>query len=116
MNKNYQQLKQQYQYWGILSDLGGMEFLHIFPDRVVPLKTMLSERATLEGEKGVHGIYKVDLSLLTDTQYNLILEKLHDRSGFSIAGMKHDFEKDGFIPMSSKYISASGTNRLQLFM
>lgn len=115
-NSNYQQLKLKYEYWGHLSELGEKELGHIFPDRVVPLKTLLCERATLEGKEGVHGIYKVDASLLTETQYNLILEHLHDRSGFSVEGMKEDFKKDGFIPMSSKYISASGTSRLYMFI
>lgn len=116
MNNNYQQLKKEYKHWGHLSKTGEEEFGHIFPDRIVPLKTLFIERATLEGKKKVHGIYKVDASMLTETQYNLILEHLHDRSGFSVEGMKHDFEKDGFIPMSSKYISASGTNQLRMFL
>jgi len=116
MSNNYQQLKQKYVFWGHLSKFGKKEIGHIFPDRVVPLKTILMERATLEGKKTVHGIYKVDVNLLTETQYNLILEHLHNRSGFSIEGMKQDFKKDGFIPMTSKYISASGTNRLYMFL
>lgn len=116
MNNNYQQLKQKYKHWGDLSDLGKEEFGHIFPNGIVPLKILIRENVTLGGKEGVHGIYKVDVSLLTKTQYNLILEKLHHRSGFPINEMKKDFEKDGFIPMSSKYICTSGTNQIHIFM
>lgn len=116
MNNNYQQLRKKYKHWGVLNELGREQFGHIFPDGIVPLKILISENATLEGKSGVHRIYKVDIDLLTDEQYKQCIKFISERAGVPFDDVKSDFEKDGFIPMTSKYISGSGTNQLHMFL
>lgn len=108
--------KAKYKHWGILNELGREQFGHIFPDGIVPLKILISENATLEGQEGVHRVYRVDIDLLTDKQYNQCIKFISERAGVSFDAVKSDFEKDGFIPMTSKYISVSGTDQLRMFL
>lgn len=109
-------LKHKYKHWGILNELGREQFGHIFPVGIVPLKILIPENATLEGQMGVHRIYKVDIDLLTEEQYNQITKLISECAGVPFDDVKSDFEKDGFIPMTSKYISTSGTDQLHRFL
>ncbi len=113
---NYQELKKNYKSWGSLTEIGIQEWGHVFPDNLVPLKSIIPLRATLEGKPGIHDVYMVDVLMLTVTQYNLILERISERSGFDVEDIKKDFDSDGFIPMSSKWIGISGTSEIHMFI
>lgn len=115
-NSNYQALKEKYKHWGILNEEGKKEFGHIFPDGIVPLKILLPENATLEGQEGVHRIYKCDISLLTEEQYTKLVEYMSDKSGVSFSEVMSSVSMDGFIPMSSRWFSGSGTNQTHMFI
>ena len=115
MNNNYQKLKQKYKNYGVLNADGKKQFGEIFPDGIVPLASIIPEEGTLEGGEGTHKVFRVVNDLLTEDQLNHLIKRISDRSGMHLDMVQDCVIKDGFIPMSSRWICGSGTDQLRMF-
>lgn len=94
-----------------LSEEGIKELNHIFPKGVIPAKSISSHEATLEGKEGIKEVYKIDISHLTDEQFEQCLEYIMLKNKERGLGdvdkvvVADDIKKMGFIPIQSKFVS-----------
>lgn len=106
----------KFHHWVHLSEEGKKLYGEVFPDGIVPVKVMLPQGATLEGQSKVQTVYKVDWEQLSDTQKDSLLELLSEKFGAPKKAIKAQFDKDGFIPLRDKYVSGVGTDQIGLFI
>ena len=106
----------RFHHWVHLNEEGKKLFGSVFSDGIVPVKVMLPQGATLQGQSGVQRVYKVDWQQLSDEQKHKLLEILANKFGADKKLIGQQFDKDGFIPLRSKYVSGSGTDQVGLFL
>jgi len=106
----------KFHHWVHLNEEGKKLFGSVFPDAIVPVKVMLPQSATLQGQVGVQGVYKVDWEQLSNEQHDRLLEILSKKFGAPKEAIRNQFEKDGFIPLRDKYVSGAGTDQMGLFI
>lgn len=108
--------------WINLSEEGKKELGSIFPEGRIPSKSILSERATIEGQKEIKEVYRVDIKFLTDEQFDrcidFIMLKNKERGLGDVDRniVKGDLERQGFIPIQSKYVCGAGTKNVAMFL
>ena len=111
-----------YDTWINLSDLGKKELGHIFPNGTLPSKWILPENATLEGQTSIVEVYRVDIKMLSNDQFEKIIDyimsKNKERGLIDVDRnvVVDDIKKLGFIPIQAKYVSGSGTTRTEMFL
>jgi len=71
----------KWHHWAYLNDEGKNLYGEIFPDGIVPVKVMFSQGATLENQKGINQVYKVDWEQLTEDQKTSIVKLLSLKFG-----------------------------------
>jgi hypothetical protein len=113
-------MKRQYETWAYLNDEGKRIWGDIFPDGEVPVRSIITQRAHLEGagEEKVLGntrVYIVEWTELTSEQQNVVLERLSKKSGASKDVILKDILKIG-LPLREKYTNGAGTTRPGLFL
>lgn len=106
----------KFHHWVHLNEEGKKLFGSVFPNGIIPVKVMFPQSATLEGQSDIQRVYKVDWGQLSIEQQNAILEILSKRFGAPKHTIKKQFEKDGFIPLRSQYVSGAGTDQMGLFL
>jgi len=106
----------RFHHWIHLNEEGKKLFGSVFPDGIVPVKVMVPQGATLQGQSSVQQVYKVDWEQLTDQQRDTLLEILSKKFGAPKKAIRAQIEKDGFIPLRSQYVSAAGTDQMGLFI
>lgn len=108
--------------WIYLNDLGKETLGHIFPSGNIPAKWILSETATLEDKQGEREVYRIDIDHLSDKQFeqcvDFIMKKNSERGLHTVKRsiVEEDIRRLGFVPIQSKYISGSGTTRVEMFL
>lgn len=104
----------KYDTWANLNAEGKKHWGDIFPDGVVPVKSIIEIPARLKGVSGTEKVYMVDWKELTKQQQDAILEKLNKCSGAPKDEILKEILKVG-LPLREKYTSGSGTTRTELF-
>jgi len=99
----------KFHYWVHLNEEGKELYGSVFPDGIVPVKSMFPQDATLQDQNGIQLVYKVDWEQLSDKQQDALLEVISKKFGVSKKIVKAQFEKDGFVPLRSQYVSGAGT-------
>jgi hypothetical protein len=100
--------------WAYLNTEGKQVWGNVFPDGKVPIQSIISVPATLEGIDAVQKIYLVDWKQLTAQQQEAVLDKLRKKSGASKPEILTDILKVG-LPLRERYTEGCGTSRLELF-
>lgn len=104
----------QYRTWAYLNAEGKTLWGDIFPDGEVPIQSIITQPATLQGIDQPEKVFLVDWKELTAQQQDCILEKISKRCGASKDVILRDVLKVG-LPLRSKYTKGCGTSRLELF-
>ena len=105
----------KYKTWTSLNAEGKAVWGDVFPDGEVPVQSIISQSATLEGIDQTERVFLVDWKELTAQQQDAVLEKLSKRSGASKEVILKDVLKSG-LPLREKYTDSCGTTRLGLFI
>ena len=105
----------KYKTWASLNAEGKKVWGDVFPDGEVPVQSIISQSATLEGIDKIERVFLVDWKELTPQQQEAVLEKLSKRSGASKNIILKDVLKIG-LPLREKYTDSCGTTRLGLFV
>lgn len=105
----------KYKTWTSLNAEGKTVWGDVFPDGEVPVQSIISQSATLEGVDKTERVFIVDWKELTVQQQDAVLEKLSKRSGASKNVILKDVLKIG-LPLREKYTDSCGTTRLGLFI
>jgi hypothetical protein len=104
----------QYRTWAYLNAEGKTLWGDIFPDGEVPIQSIITQPATLQGIDQPEKVFLVDWKELTAQQQDGILEKISKRCGASKDVILKDALKVG-LPLRAKYTEGCGTSRLELF-
>lgn len=107
--------KRLYDTWAYLNDEGKRIWGDIFPTGEVPVRSIISQPADLEGIKEPERVFLVEWKDLTEQQKDAILTKLSKKSGASKNVILKDILKIG-LPLRVKYTNSAGTVRLGLFL
>lgn len=105
----------KYETWAYLNDEGKRMWGEIFPDGEVPVRSILTQQAKLEGIKELERTFLVDWVALTENQKDAILSRLSQKSGASKETILKDILKIG-LPLREKYTNGAGTTRLGLIL
>jgi hypothetical protein len=87
----------------------------VFPNGEVPVQSIITQSATLEGVETTERVFLVDWNELTGKQQDAILEKLSRRRGVAREVILKDVLRIG-LPLREKYTDSCGTTRLGLFI
>ncbi|MDH5462496.1 MAG: hypothetical protein OEX09_09795 [Candidatus Bathyarchaeota archaeon] len=107
-------MKRKYETWAYLNDKGKRIWGDIFPSGEVPVRSIITQGAKLEGV-GEERVFILEWSELTPQQQEAILERLSKKSGASKDFIIKDILKIG-LPLRQKYTNGAGTTRLGLFL
>ena len=105
--------ERRFKHWAWLKDEGMKIFGSVFPDKKVPVLSMLPQWVKLP--IGNKKIYKVYFEELTEEQIEKIINILIEKQG----GPKEDLEKQikyYGLPLREELTSGSGTNHIGLFL
>jgi len=103
-----------YRTWARLNLEGKREWGDVFPNGKVPVQSIATQRAKIEGAKDVESVFTVNWKELTEWQQQAILEKLSQQSGTSKETILEEILKVG-LPLRRKFTLSCGTNRMELF-
>lgn len=103
-----------YRTWARLNLEGKREWGEIFPDGKVPVQSIATQRAKLEGIKDIESVFTVNWKELTEEQQQAILEKLSEQTGATKETIFKNILKIG-LPLRRRYTACCGTNRMELF-
>jgi hypothetical protein len=96
-----------------LNEEGMKLFGAVFPDKKVPVLSMISQAANLPG--GDKEVFMVYLEELTDEQKGILLDILVEKFDCSRKELEKDIEKHG-LPLRRELTNGAGTNHLGLFI
>jgi hypothetical protein len=105
-------MKKNYQTWAYLNDEGKRIWGDIFPSGEVPVRSIVTQAADLEGA-GEERVFIVEWTELTAEQQNAILQRLSKKSGAPKDVILKDIQKIG-LPLREKYTNGAGTTRIGL--
>jgi len=86
----------------------------VFPDGVVPVQSIATQRAKLEGVRDAESVFTVNWKELATRQQQAILEKLSEQTGATKEAILKEILKVG-LPIRRRYTAGCGTNRMELF-
>ena len=105
--------ERRFKHWAYLNEEGMKIFGVVFPDKKVPILSMIPQCVKLPiGDKQ---IYKVYFDELTDKQTEKIINILVEKQG----GPKEELEKqikEYGLPLRRELTTGSGTNQIGLFL
>lgn len=104
----------KYATWARLNHEGKRVWGKVFPDGVVPVQSIATQHAMLEGIKDVESVFTVDWKELTQEQQEAILGKLSERTGATKEAVLKEILKVG-LRLRRRYTVGCGTNRMELF-
>lgn len=104
----------KYATWARLNMEGRRIWGDVFPDGIVPVQSIATQYAKLEGIKDAESVFTVNWKELTPEQQQAILEKLSEQTGATKEAILKDILKVG-LPLRRRYIVSCGTNRMELF-
>jgi len=97
---------------GYLNEQGNSLYPGIFPQGRVPLKSILMERALLmdQGKTVEKEIFRIDISKLSDEQYDAVIALVAKTNNLSDAYVKLSLDQLGYIPIRAELISTTFTD------
>ena len=101
--------------WARLNFEGKREWGDVFPDGKVPIQSIATQRAKLEGIKDIESVFTVDWKALADWQQQAVLEKLSQQSGATKEAIQKEILQVG-LPVRRKYIQSCGISQLEFFL
>lgn len=104
----------KYATWARLNPEGKRLWGNILPDSVVPVQSIATQQARLEGIKDVESVFTVDWEELAEEQQQAVLEKVSERTGATKEAILKEILKVG-LPLRRRYTTGCGTNRMELF-
>jgi hypothetical protein len=104
----------KYATWARLNLEGKRVWGDVFPDGIVPVQSIATQHAELEGLKDAESVFTVNWKELTTEQQQAILEKLSEQTGATKEAILKDILKFG-LPLRRRYTASCGTNRTELF-
>jgi hypothetical protein len=105
----------KYETGAFLNDEGKKIWGKIFPDGQVPIRSIISQGAYIEGLNQTERVFLVDWPELTAEQQDAILTKLSEKSRAAKDVILKDIQKIG-LPLREKYTNGCGTTRVGLFI
>lgn len=104
-----------YRTWARLNFDGKRAWGEVFPDGKVPIRSIATQYAKLEGIKDIESVFTVDWNALADWQQQAMLEKLSQQSGATKEAVLKEIMRVG-LPLRRKYIQSCGTNHVEFFL
>ena len=104
----------KYPTWARLNPEGKRIWGNIFPDGLVPVQSIATQHARLEGIKDIESVFTIDWKELTKGQQQDILENLSERTGATKEAIVKEILKAG-LPLRRRYTATCGTNRMRFF-
>ncbi|MCW4046327.1 MAG: hypothetical protein NWE99_02020 [Candidatus Bathyarchaeota archaeon] len=104
-----------YRAWARLNFDGKREWGDIFPDGKVPIQSIATQHAKLEGIKDIESVFTVDWNTLADWQQQAVLEKLSKQSGAPKETVQKEILRVG-LPLRRKHIQSCGTKQAEFFL
>jgi len=104
-----------YRTWARLNLEGKREWGDIFPDGKVPVQSIATQHAKLEGVKDVESVFTINWKELSTELQQVILEKLSRQTGATKDAILKDILKVG-LPLRRRYTASCGTKRMELFI
>jgi len=105
--------KRRFKHWAYLNEEGMKTFGPVFPDRKVPVLSMIWQTVTLPiGNKEVFMVYFEEL---TNEQMNILLDILVKKFKAPKEDVENYIKKDG-LPLRRELTNGSGTNHPGLFL
>jgi len=105
--------ERKFKHWAYLNEEGMKVFGAVFPDKTVPVLSMICQVTALPiGDKEIYMVY---FDELTDEQIEKIINILVEKQG----GPREDLEKqikEYGLPLRRELTSGSGTNHIGLFL
>jgi len=109
-------MSNKYAFWAILNKRGLELWGEVFPDGVVPVKSMIPRTGFLGDANKVEQFYMVDWGELTKDQQDVSIKKICDKLGGRPVDVKKQIAKDQGLPLRVNLTNGSGTSRPQLFL
>ena len=106
-------LLNKYATWARLNVEGRRVWGEVFPGGIVPVQSIATQYAKLEGIKDAESVFTVNWKELTTEQQQAILEKLSEQTGATKEAILKDILKVG-LPLRRRYIVSCGTKRMEL--
>ena len=100
----------KYRTWVRLNVEGKRLWGDVFPDGIVPVQSIATQRAKLEGVKDAESVFTVNWKELNTEQQQAILEKLSEQSGATKDEILKDILKVG-LPLRRRYTINCGTKQ-----
>ena len=104
-----------YRTWARLNFDGKREWGEVFPDGKVPIQSIATQHAKLEGIKDIESVFTVDWNTLADWQQQAVLEKLSQQSGAPKETVQKEILQVG-LPLRRKHIQSCGTTHVEFFL
>lgn len=101
--------------WVCLNDEGKKVWGDIFPEGTVPVRSMVFERASLEGERDSEEVVLVSWSALATKQQNSILQLLSAKFGVCDEVIRREILKVG-LPLRKSYTTGVISAELRYFI
>jgi hypothetical protein len=105
----------KYKTWATLNAEGKKTWGEIFQDGEVPVQSITTQSAKLEGIDKTERVLLVDWKELTAQQQDAVLEMLSKKSGASKNVILKEILKID-LPLREKYVDGCGASRLGLFI
>jgi acyl-CoA reductase-like NAD-dependent aldehyde dehydrogenase len=100
----------KYRTWARLNIEGKRVWGDVFPDGIVPVQSIATQKASLEGIKDAESVFTVNWKALTTEQQQAILEKLSEQTSATKDEILKDILKVG-LPLRRRYTVNCGTTR-----
>ena len=104
-----------FHHWAYLNDEGKKLWSDIFPDGIVPVRVMIPQVASLEGQKQPMRVYIINDKELSQEQIDKILTKLSARFNAPKEVIRKDMLEHG-MPLREELTNGSGTDQMGLFI
>ena len=104
----------KYTTWARLNVEGKRVWGDVFPNGIVPVQSIATQHAKLEGIKDAESVFTMNWKELSTEQQLDILEKLTEQTGVTKEAILKDILKVG-LPLRRRYTVSCGTNRTELF-
>ena len=105
----------RFKYWAYLNAEGMELFGEVFPDRTVPVLSMIWRTGSLGDPENIEDYFTVQWDELTEDQRDLILEILSKKFGVNKNDIKGQISEIG-LPLRRSLTHGSGTNHSGLFI
>ena len=104
----------KYTTWARLNVEGKRVWGDVFPNGIVPVQSIATQHAKLEGTKDAESVFTVNWKELATEQQQDILEKLSEQTGATKEAILKDILKVG-LPLRRGHVISCGTSRMDFF-